>query len=303
MDEIEGSILSGFPAQALRLTLTRTTIKMQHSASWSVDKVNTVEDLIICLEGEARYLIEGKTFQVRPGDALLIPRQTRFVGSNPKSAVYTGIAQHFTLDIFGRHNLIHQMHLRRVVRLSKWPVLWPLVEHYRYLAPASSTTLTQHYLFMFFLICFIDDAFLSWRETDESLLGKSDALALSIMLAANHIAADPLRPGLADRVVENARYNPDYFMREFRKRIGSTPKKYQEFKRMERAMYLLEAGRSISETAAEVGYADAYYFSRMFKRHIGISPRGYVRSVQLSRDGAFPRGDEDGQLLFPARQA
>lgn len=301
MDEIEGRILSGFPAQALRLTLTRSTIKMQHSASWSVDKVNKVEDLIICLEGEAAYVIEGETLRVQPGDALLIPRHRHFVGWNPTDDLYTGIAQHFTLDIFGRHDLIHQMHLRRVVRLSKWPVLRPLVEHYRHLAPASSTTLTQHHLFMFFLICFIDDAFLSWRETDESLLGSSDALALSVMLAANRIAADPLGKGLADLVVENARYNPDYFMREFRKRIGSTPKKYQEFKRMERAMYFLEAGRSISETAAEIGYTDVYYFSRMFKRHIGISPRGFVKSVRLSRDGAFPRGDEDGQLLFPAR--
>lgn len=280
MDEIEGSILSGFPAQSLRLTLTRSTIKMLHSASWSVDKINKVEDLIIGLEGKARYVIEGQTLIVEPGDALLIPRHTRFVGWNPASTLYTGIAQHFTLDIFGRHDLIHQMHLRKVVKLSKWPVLRPLVEHYRHSAPASSTTLTQHHLFMFFLICFIDDAFLSWRETDESLLGSSDALALSIMLAANQIAADPLRQGLAELVVGNARYNPDYFMREFRRRIGSTPKKYQEFKRMERAMHFLEAGRSISETAVEVGYADVYYFSRMFKRHIGISPRGYVRSVQ-----------------------
>lgn len=301
MDEIEGSVLSGFPAQALRLTLTRSTIKMLHSSSWSVDKMNRVEDLVICLEGEGHYVIGGKMLKLVPGDALLIPRHTRFVGWNPNQALYTGIAQHFTLDIFGRHNLIQQMRLHRSVSLSKWPLLHPLVEHFRHSAPASSTTLTQHHMFMFILICFIDDAFRSWRDTDETLLASGDALALSVMLAANQIAADPLKPGIADLVVEHARYNPDYFMREFRKRIGATPKKYQEFKRMERAMHYLEAGASISETAGEVGHSDVYYFSRMFKRHIGISPRGYVKSVQHSRDGAFPRGEEDGQRLYPVR--
>ena len=51
--------------------------------------------------------------------------------------------------------------------------------------------------------------------------------------------------------------------------------------------------------AAMVGYADTYYFSRMFKRYIGISPVGYKRNIKRGRDGAFPRGEEDGQILYP----
>ncbi|MEJ8474563.1 helix-turn-helix domain-containing protein [Roseibium algae] len=299
MDEIEGSILAGIPPQALNLSLTRSTIRMQHSSSWHIDKTNKVDDLVICLEGEGRYLIGDKDVSLLPGDAMFIPSGVRFRGWNPSPSPYTGIAQHFSLTIFNQHDLMAQMDLNEKVHLSRWPVLEPLVSYYRNSSPATSTTLTQHHLFMFLLISYIDDAFVAWRRHDEGLLGTSDALALSIMLAATQISADPLNAHVADTVVEAAPYNPDYFQREFRKRIGWTPRKFQEFKRMERAMSFLESGRTVSESATEVGYQDVYYFSRMFKRHIGTSPRGYVESVRLSRDGAFPRGEEDGLVQYP----
>ena len=124
---------------------------------------------------------------------------------------------------------------------------------------------------------------------------------MAVTMAATRIAADPLQPGLADRVVTDAPYSDVYFRREFRRRLGATPAKYQEFKRMEIAMQLLEAGKGVTETARDVGFADSYYFSRLFKRHIGISPRGWQDQVRLRRDGRWPRGQEDGEVIYPLR--
>ena len=303
MDEIEGSILAEVPPQALSLNLTRSTIPMQHSPTWFIDKTNVVEDLIIGLEGEGRYLIEDEEISVTPGDALLVPRGVRFRGWNPGTETYIGIAQHFTLKIFNQHDFTAQMKLHRKVHLSKWSLLEPLARHYRQSAPASSTTLAQHHMFMFLLTSFIDDAFIAWQHQEDGIMATSDSLALAIMFAATQISADPLNPDVADHVVEAAPYNPDYFHREFRKRIGSTPRKFQEFKRMERAMHFLGSGHSVGQSAAQVGYQDVYYFSRMFKRHIGTSPRGYVRNLQQHRDGAFPKGEEDGLIHYPLRQS
>ncbi|QDY70872.1 helix-turn-helix domain-containing protein [Qingshengfaniella alkalisoli] len=299
MDEIEESVLSAIPADALRLNLTRSTIKMQHSASWSIDKTNSVEDLIICLDGRAIYLIEGEEIHLHPGDAMLIPRDTRFVGWNPSPDTYTGVAQHFSLEIFGQHDLMSQINLRRAASLGRWDTLEPLVRYYRQSAPPNSTTLAQHHMFMVLLIRFIEDAFISWRSQKGGPVQAADALDLSITLAATQISADPLLDGLADHVVENAPYNPDYFQREFRKKIGWTPRKFQQFKRMERAMHFLESGRNVKQTAAEIGYADVYYFSRMFKRYVGTSPTGYVEAVREARDGPFFRGDDDGIVQYP----
>ncbi len=299
MDKIEGGILSGIPPNALTLTLTRSAIKMLHSMTWEIDKTNAVHDLVICLQGSGSYFIEDEQIVLRPGEAMLIPANVRFVGRHASGELYTGVAQHFTLDLFGRHDLISQMHLKRVVRLSRWDLLQPIVQHYHDIAPPSSTTLLQNHLFMFLLIAFIEDAFIAWKHQSESLVNSTDGMSLSIMIAATCIIADPLDPDIAERVIADAPYNPDYFKREFRRQIGWTPAKFQELKRMEHAMDLLASGKTVSETAAMVGYADTYYFSRMFKRYIGISPVGYKRNIKRGRDGAFPRGEEDGQILYP----
>ncbi|TCV73679.1 AraC family transcriptional regulator [Neorhizobium sp. R1-B] len=299
MDEIEGSVLAGIPMGALALTLTRSTIRMQHSHTWGVDKSNSVHDLIICLTGSARYEVEDETIDMAPGRAMLLPAGVRFVGYSTSTEPYTGIAQHFTLDLFGRLDMIAQMNLRKAVTLARWDMMQPLTRYYHDNAPPYSTTLLQHHLFMFLLIEFIEQAHIGWKEQSVGNVNNPDALSFSVMVAASQIAADPLNDEIVERAVGAVPYNSDYFKREFRKRVGWTPDKYQEFKRMERAMGLMAGGCSVKRAAELSGYSDAYYFSRMFKRYIGISPLGYQQSERRSREGAFPRGEEDGQLLYP----
>ncbi|HEV7310002.1 helix-turn-helix transcriptional regulator [Ensifer sp.] len=297
MDEIEGGILSAIPPTALTLNLTRAAIRMEHSHTWRIDKSNEVDDLVICLEGRGHYLIDGEAVIMEPGDAMLILRGQRFVGWNEGRETYLGVAQHFTLDIYGRHNLIAQMDLKPKLRLTRWPLLEPLVRHYRQSAPPSSVTLGQHHLFMVLLIAFIEDAFIGWRDHATYQPEGADAIDLAVMKAATMISANPLDPEIATRAVDASPYNRDYFLREFQKRVTRTPRKYQELKRMERAMHFLEAGLSVAAAAMEVGYSDPYYFSRMFKRTLGLSPRDHLNKVRQSRDGGLMQLDEPEQAL------
>ena len=287
MDKIEGGILSAIPPAALSLTLTRAAIRMEHSHTWQIDKTNPVEDLVICLEGRGHYHVAGQPRMMKPGDAMLIRRDERFLGWNEQAETYIGVAQHFSLDIYGRHNLLAQMDLNPKVRLSRWSLLEPLVRHYRQSAPPSSVTLAQHHLFMVLLIAYVEDAFLGWRDQATFQPEGSDAINLAVMKAASMISAHPLDPGIARKAVENSPYNQDYFLREFQKR-------------MERAMHFLEAGLPVASAAAEVGYADPYYFSRMFKRTIGISPREHIARVRQSRHGGLMKLDEAEQQVHLA---
>lgn len=297
MDEIEGGILSAIPAAALTLNLTRAAIRMEHSQTWRIDKSNPVDDLVICLEGRGHYLIDGEPRVMERGDAMLISGGQHFIGWNEGRETYIGVAQHFTLDIYGRHNLIEQMQLRPKLHLSRWPFLEPIARHYRQSAPPSSVSLGQHHLFMVLLIAFIEDAFLGWRDHATYQPEGADAIDLAVMKAATMISANPLETDIAMRAVDAAPYNYDYFLREFQKRVGRTPRKYQELKRMERAMHFLEGGLSVAAAAAEVGYADPYYFSRMFKRTLGLSPRDHLNKVHQSRHGDLMQLDEPEQEI------
>lgn len=297
MDEFEGGILSSIPPSTFNLTLTRSTIRMQHSKIWRIEKENPVDDLLIGLEGHVEYSINGERLRLSPGEALLIPRNTPFTGWSECDETFIGVAQHFKIEIYGRHNLLEQMHLKRKVTLSRWAMLEPLVRHYRQSAPPSSVSLPQHHLFMYFLICFIEDAFEGWRDAASYSPEGSDAMELAVMKAASQIAANPADPSIAESSVAAAPYNRDYFLREFQKRVGRTPRKYQELKRMERAMHLLEHGLSVASAGRELGYDDPYYFSRMFRRTLGLSPSEHVRCVRLAREGKLMELDEPQQAL------
>ncbi|WP_255356657.1 AraC family transcriptional regulator [Thioclava sp. SK-1] len=279
------SILARIPPSALSLVLVRSAIRMQHTPEWSIEKSLPVEDMIIALEGRGEYQINDERFHLDPGEAMLLRRGETFRGWTNSKTGYVGLAQHFTLGIYGETDLIAQMKLKRKVRFSRWPELGAMIRTYRDTAPPSSVTLLQHYQFMVMLIAFVDDAFLGWQRDGGMRIDSSAGIDLAVMKAAARISTAPLEPEIAAQAVRDAPYNPDYFHREFRDRLGRTPRQYQEFCRIERAMLLLERGLSPSQVAREIGYADPYYFSRAFKRQAGQSPRGYQQHVRRAQTG------------------
>jgi AraC-like DNA-binding protein len=65
--------------------------------------------------------------------------------------------------------------------------------------------------------------------------------------------------------------------RSFRRRIGIPPHEYQLQVRILKSKSLLRLGRSISETAFLVGFADQSHFTRHFKRFVGVTPGRFLR--------------------------
>lgn len=274
MDKIEHLPLMLMPMQSLSLRLARSPIRMDHGSSWRIDKLNPVHDLVVCLTGRGFYRVGDEDVDLNPGEAMLIPAYTRFRGRiGSDNARYSGVAQHFSLELFKRGDVIDLMELRRKVLLSDWASLRPLLEHYRETSPPTATTLPQHHQFMVILLAYLQDAFLAWRSRPDKP-DPQDQLSMHIMLVASRLSTDPLGAGV-DEVLAEVPYNADYFRRAFRDRIGKTPQKYREMKRMEFAIHRLDMGLTVKEVALEMGYGDQYFFSRQFKRHIGDSPSKY----------------------------
>lgn len=67
-----------------------------------------------------------------------------------------------------------------------------------------------------------------------------------------------------------------WFIREFKKYTGYSPKQYITNLRLQHAKELLHNhSLPISEIATLVGYEDQLYFSRIFHKYTGLSPREY----------------------------
>lgn len=274
MDEIEHFPLNSAPMGALSLRLARRPIPMVHGPDWTVDKVVPAYDLIVALQGRALYEVDGTTFELEEGEGFLIPAYTRFRGRFLEGhPTYKGMAQHFTLHLFNRGDVIQTMKLARKARFRNWPQIRALVELCLLADPETATNVPQHHQFMVILLAFLEEAFQGWKSAP-AMPGEHDRLSMHIMMVASQLATDPLG-GIAEETLTSVPYNPDYFRRAFRERIGMTPQKYRELKRMEYAIRRLDLGMTVKEVAAELGYSDPFFFSRQFKRHIGASPSEY----------------------------
>ncbi len=69
--------------------------------------------------------------------------------------------------------------------------------------------------------------------------------------------------------------SPFHLARAFTKAVGLPPHAYLESLRIQRARELLRSGRSVVETALEIGYPDQSHFTHRFRRHTGITPGQY----------------------------
>lgn len=68
-----------------------------------------------------------------------------------------------------------------------------------------------------------------------------------------------------------------HFIRTFRAVFGETPHRYLQRRRVERAMALLRAARSVTDVCFEVGFNSLGTFSRTFAAIVGVSPSVYQK--------------------------
>lgn len=74
-----------------------------------------------------------------------------------------------------------------------------------------------------------------------------------------------------------------HFIKKYKTLTGTTPINHFIQLKIERACHLLDVtNKGIKEIAWAVGYEDAYYFSRIFRKMMGISPTRY-REMRLGR--------------------
>ena len=83
-----------------------------------------------------------------------------------------------------------------------------------------------------------------------------------------------------DHLAQVANLSKFHFIRSFKEVFGSTPHKFLEKLRMEKAMRLLSlSSLSIGHIATDLGFQSPDHFSRTFRTQYQLSPLQYRKSI------------------------
>lgn len=97
-----------------------------------------------------------------------------------------------------------------------------------------------------------------------------------IDLATQYLEAHYARPITLAQMAEALRVSKGHLVNRFTARMGTSPMRFLQQLRVERAKRLLHTTElSVQAIAIRVGYADPLYFSRVFTRLTGEAPRAY----------------------------
>ncbi len=233
--------------------------------------------VIVCTEGAGWCDLDGKPYDIRAGEVLVIPARMPHRYYADARRPWSIWWLHVTGD--------------DVADLLTATGITPTTPTMSLSDPVAVTQLIE-------LIC---DA-LAVDETAASLIaaagaawhllallagqGRHEGRGSPIALVQAHLRLHLAAPVSVPELAAMAGFSPSHFSARFRAVTGFSVVEYVKRLRMARARQLLITTElSVSEVASDVGYDDPFYFSRQFSAVTGLSPRLYR---QRSLEETFP---------------
>ncbi len=235
--------------------------------------------LIICLAGSVTYIIEGKTYKLRPWDILLVPMnkihhsKTDSVSAYERSVLF--IDSFFlekcgeSADLSGCFVLAereekHLFHADGDIRREIAHALTG-IESSLHSKDFGADFLAKTYFFR--LMIFINRLVL-----DENSMGSALVLDKKLDEVIAYINAHFCEDITIDFLSKKFFISKSYLMHRFKSVTGGSVHSYIIQKRLAAALSMLRDGVPVSVAACECGFGDYTCFYRSFRKAYGFSP-------------------------------
>lgn len=246
--------------------------------------------IIILISGNVTYLIEGKTYKLKPWDVLLINSNEIHMVSVESNEPYERIIMWVNSSFLQRHyananDLLTCFHLvmetkNNLLRMN-FEVLKNLKDLLKQIEEAFRSEefgsyVLKNSLFLQFIVL-INRQFILMDNRPTEDIEYDESISRILEYINKNLNMDLS----IDTIASNFYMSKYYLMHKFKKQTGCTIHNYIMKKRLMLASYLIQDGKTITEVCSECGFEDYSNFLRAFKKMYGLAPKSYYKEKRV----------------------
>lgn len=247
--------------------------------------------IIIFLSGKVSYLIEGKSYKLKPWDILLVNNYEVHKPLIDSNETYERIVLWINSDFLTMHNS-NKFDLLKCFKMasdykinllrtdSSWiNVFEKLISQIEnnLKSEESGSDILSNSLFIQFMV-YINRLFITYDISYESLDIEFDKNIETILDYINSNLCEDLAIDTLSCKFFMSKY---YLMHKFKKQTGYTLHSYINQKRLILASDLIKKGIPTSSACIKCGFNDYSTFVRAFKKMYHISPKAYMQNYTI----------------------
>lgn len=219
-------------------------------------------ELICCIEGEGRAVVNSASIPLKQGNILVInsgdihyittdcPMMTYYC-----LIIYTGFLKELGIDV-------EKTSFCENVTDSRGLDFFDMIaRELREKSPYYQSIVKGEIISYLAYLC-------RHFSTIKQTTGNQDRIKQGLTYIREHFTEDLT----VETIASQAGFSRYYFSRQFKSITGMTVIEYVLFLRCRHAKELLSQGQSVSKVALECGFSDLSYFTKVFKRCFGVLP-------------------------------
>ena len=240
------------------------------------------DKITIFIKGKVSYMIEGKSYELKPYDIVLVRHNDMHQLSVDNREIYERIIVYISPNFMNAYKTYsydlnfcfqkakeEQSNVLRIPSLEKSSLFRSIVRLEKSFADEGyATELYRQVLFLEFMVHLNRAALKNHLEFIDT--ENNHSKVSEILQYINDHLTDELS---IDRIADNFFVSKYYMMRQFKQETGYTMGNYISRKRLLLAKELILSGIPSTQACFDCGYKDYSTFSRAYKRFFSESPR------------------------------